>query len=137
MLLARLLLTATALGFGLAPFVTDLSMSHAFNPDWPAHARFHTVWLVLVLAALALVMLVMTWRGKPADARANLAVAAAIGWTALAPFGLAALAMPAYGGALAGREHEILVFGVNSNLIGFGVGAAMLAAATWLVMRRN
>lgn len=136
MLLARLLLTATALGFGLAPFVTDLSMSHAFNPHWPAHARFHTVWLVLVLAALALVMLVMTWRGKPAEARANLAVAVALGWTALAPFGLAVLAMPAYGGALAGAEHEILILGVKSNLFGFAAGAAFMTAATWLVLCR-
>jgi len=137
MLLARLLLTATALGFGLAPFVTDLSMSHAFNEAWPPHARFHTVWLVLVLGALALVMLVMTWRGKPAEARVNLAVAAALGWVALAPFGLAALAMPGYDGSLSGVGHGIFIFGVNSNLAGFAAAAAMLAAATFLVMRRN
>ena len=133
MLLARLLLTATALGFGLAPFVTDLSTSHAFNEAWPPHARFHSVWLVLVLASLSLVMLVMTWRGKPAEARDNLPIALALGWVAIAPFGLAAIAMPAYGGALAGLEHEIAVFGINSNLLGFGMAAAMLAAATWLV----
>lgn len=137
MLLARLLLTATALGFGLAPFVFDLSNSHAFNPDWPPHARFHSVWLVLVLAALALVMLVVTWRGKPAEARDNLPVAVALGWVAIAPFGLAAIAMPSYGGALAGPSHEIGVFGINSNLLGFGVAAVMLAAATWLVIRRS
>lgn len=137
MLIARLLLTLTALGFGLAPFVFDLSNSHAFNADWPAHARFHSVWLVLVLAALALVMLVMTWRGKPAAARRNLGVAIALGWVAVASFGFAAILMPLYGGALAGNSHEIAVFGLNSNLLGFGAAAAMLAAATVLVTRRN
>jgi hypothetical protein len=137
MLTARLLITATALGFGLAPFLFDLSASHGFNEAWPPHARFHAVWLVGVLAAVAGVMLVMAWRGKPADARGNLAVALALGWAAIVPFGLAALAMPLYGGALAGADHEIAVFGVNSNLAGFSAAAAMLAAATYIVKRRN
>jgi len=137
MLLARLLITAAALGFGLAPFLFDLSVSHAFNPDWPPHARFHTAWLVGVLAAVAAITLVMTWRGRPAEARGNLSVALALGWAAIVPFGLAALAMPVYGGALAGEGHEIAVFGVDSNILGFGVAATMLAAATLIVLRRS
>ena len=137
MLLARLLLSATALGFGLAPFVMDLSTSHAFNPAWPAHARFHAVWLVGVLAALALAMLVLTWRGNKDDARGNLAFATALGWVAILPFGLAALAMPVYGRALSAPGHEIAVLGLKSNLMGFGLAAGMLAVATWLVMRRR
>jgi len=133
MLLARLLLTATALGLGLAPFAFDLSASHAFNPEWPPHARFHAIWLVGVLAALALVMLVVTWHGKRTDAPRNLALAATLGWVALVPFGLAALAQPVYDGALAGKGHALEVFGVNSNLIGFTVGAAMLGSAQFII----
>lgn len=137
MLPARLLLSVVALGFGLVPFVVDLSTSHAFNETWPPHARFHTVWLVGVLAGLALVMLVLTWRSRGESARADVALAATLGWVAIVPFGLAALAMPVYDGALAGRGHEIAVFGLSSNLVGFSAGAAMLAAATWLVVRRD
>lgn len=137
MLPARLLLSAAALGFGLAPFLVDLSTSHAFNEAWPPHARFHAVWLVGVLAGLALVMLVLTWRRRGENARADMALAATLGWVAIVPFGFAALAMPLYGGALASPGREIAVFGMNSNLLCFSAGAAMLAVATWLVARRG
>jgi len=45
--------------------------------------------------------------------------------------------MPVYDGALAARGHEIAVFGLSSNIVGFSAGAAMLAAVTWLVVRRG
>ncbi len=41
---------------GLIPML-EVNDSHLFNPEWPAHARFHEAWQLLTNAALALVAL--------------------------------------------------------------------------------
>ena len=134
-LAARLLLSVTALGLGLLAPLADLSASHAFNNAWPPHARLHSVWLVGVLAGIALAMLVLIWAGPRSQSRLRLGLALALGWIALVPFGLAALAMPLYGGALHGRHGGIEILGLDSNLVGFVAGTAMLIVSGVLIAR--
>jgi hypothetical protein len=59
-LLARILLTLVTLGYGLATVFADFNKTHATNPQWTPHARFHVVWQIcsyvgFVLLALALI----------------------------------------------------------------------------------
>ena len=52
-LLARAILTAIAAGQGLAPLFIDLNRTHATNPLWPGHARFHVVWQTFTQTLIA------------------------------------------------------------------------------------
>jgi hypothetical protein len=52
--IARDLLAALCLLQGLATVAIDLNRTHATNPDWTGHARFHLVWQTAAFAGLAL-----------------------------------------------------------------------------------
>jgi len=51
--IARLLLAALCGGQGLATVAIDLNRTHATNPEWLRHARFHLVWQVVSYALLS------------------------------------------------------------------------------------
>lgn len=61
----RLLLSALAGVQGLASLFIDLNRTHAANPSWVGHARFHVVWQVFTSALLALVTLALLWWTGP------------------------------------------------------------------------
>lgn len=46
---------------GLATLKIDLHRSHATNPLWLPHARFHLVWQVFNLALLSLAEVALVW----------------------------------------------------------------------------
>ena len=52
-LLAKILLTIATLGYGLVTIKADFNATHATNPLWTPHARFHVVWQVLTMPASA------------------------------------------------------------------------------------
>jgi hypothetical protein len=97
--LARLLLTALAATHGLAALKIDLNRSHATNPLWTGHARFHLVWQVLNLALAGLVEVGLIWWFGP-GAAARFYVAACLVAITLVAFWGALASMRLYGGAL-------------------------------------
>jgi hypothetical protein len=58
---ARILLTILTAGYGLIPALADLNKTHAKNPLWTPHARFHVVWQVCSYVGLALIGLGLIW----------------------------------------------------------------------------
>jgi hypothetical protein len=58
---ARAAVTAVALGQGIAPLFIDLNRTHAKNPLWPGHARFHVVWQTGTSLLLNLVVAALLW----------------------------------------------------------------------------
>jgi hypothetical protein len=46
LLLVRLLLSLVTLGYGLVTVKADFNKTHATNPLWTGHARFHVVWQI-------------------------------------------------------------------------------------------
>ena len=59
--LARILLTFTVLGYGFATIKVDLNKTHATNPTWTPHARFHVVWQILSYTGIGLISLYLIW----------------------------------------------------------------------------
>ena len=51
-LIARFLLSLVTLGWGVLTVVADFNKTHATNPAWTPHARFHVVWQVLSYVGL-------------------------------------------------------------------------------------
>ncbi len=97
-LVARVLLTLVTLGYGLATVLADFNKTHATNPQWTPHARFHVVWQICSYVGFGLLALALIWTPGPyASERLYLvAVMAAIVYAA---FFVALFAMPIYGGA--------------------------------------
>ena len=60
-LVARWIVSAIAAGQGIAPLFIDLNRTHATNPLWPGHARFHVVWQAFAQLPLAAVTLALLW----------------------------------------------------------------------------
>ena len=46
----------------VGPAKADFNRTHATNPMWPPHARFHVVWQVLMQMGVSLVVLALIWR---------------------------------------------------------------------------
>src|ERR1700722_4901060 len=58
---AKILLTLTILGYALITIKADFNKTHATNPKWTPHARFHVVWQILSYAGGGLVALYLVW----------------------------------------------------------------------------
>lgn len=54
MAIARGLLSFLCGAQGIATLAIDLNRTHATNPRWPSHARFHLVWQATSYAVLSL-----------------------------------------------------------------------------------
>ena len=100
---ARALLGFLCLVQGLATVAIDLNRTHATNPDWPGHARFHLVWqngTTFLLAGLAAAL--VWWPGPLVTCRFYLA--AALTSIPLLAFLAAFLGRACYRGTLSDRN---------------------------------
>ncbi len=96
---ARILLTLTALGFSAVTVFADFNKTHATNPLWTPHARFHVVWQVLSYCGIGLVSLYLIW-APGAMAIERLYLAAALAVAVYAGFFGAVFGRALYGGGL-------------------------------------
>lgn len=96
-LLARILFTLMTLGYGAATIIADFNATHATNPRWTPHARFHVVWQILSYSGFGLMALALIWWPGPM-AIERLYLAALMGIIVYVAFFIAVFAMPLYGG---------------------------------------
>ena len=96
---ARILLTLAALGFSAITIIADLNKTHASNPLWTPHARFHVVWQVLSYSGIGLIALYLIWAGGPMQTE-RLYLAAALAVAVYGGFFGAVFSRPVYGGGL-------------------------------------
>jgi hypothetical protein len=131
-LIARVLLTLTTLGYGLVPMIVDLSKTHATNPTWTSHARFHVVWQVTSYCGVGLIALFLIWTAGPVS---KLWLAAGLAAAMYAGFFVTVFAMPRFGGTLVDANGvpplgkttiggKVVVF--DANLTAFSVMVALL-----------
>ena len=95
---AKLLISLVAVVTAIAPMIADFNKTHATNPLWTPHARFHVVWQVLAQAGVSIVILFILW-GMTFDGHVWLAAIMNFNWGVT--FFMTLASMPVYGGALA------------------------------------
>ena len=59
--ISKVLLTLTCVGFGTLTPLIDFNESHATNPLWTGHARFHLVWQVNAMIITAVLSIALLW----------------------------------------------------------------------------
>lgn len=97
LLLARILFTLTTAGWALATIIADFNKTHATNPKWTPHARFHVVWQIFSYNGFGLMSLALLWWPGPLAAE-RIVLAALMSVIVYGGFFAALLAMPIYGG---------------------------------------
>ena len=136
--IARLMLTAVASGQGVAPLFIDLNRTHATNPLWPGHARFHVVWQTFSLTLASAIEVALIWWPSP-QSRAFFYLASLLTSAPMGGFLLALFTRSSYHGTLhdpngiqplcvhiAGRMREI---DMNAVLVIVGTTVLICAVA--------
>jgi hypothetical protein len=96
-LLARILLTLATIGYGVITVKADFNRTHATNPLWTPHARFHLVWQITSYVGFALMAFALIWLPGPYRVE-RLYLAAGFAAVVYGAFFIALATMPVYGG---------------------------------------
>ena len=64
-LLARILFTLMTAGWAVATVLADFNKTHATNPKWTPHARFHVVWQISSYVGFGLLAFALIWWPGP------------------------------------------------------------------------
>lgn len=96
-LIAKILITLLAVMQAFGPMKADFNKTHATNPLWPAHARFHVVWQVLTQAGVSGFILLLLW-AFPSTVNNWIAAGLAFNW--IITFFINLAVMGKYEGAL-------------------------------------
>ena len=138
----QVLLTVAVLSFGVVAAAADLNRTHACNPLWTAHARFHVVWQTLTHMGVSLVALYLIWLDS-ADPRERFLLVAALCGCVLVGFASAALLMRAYGGSLTDpngyppiqRRIAGRLISLDFNVLLFSTAAVVLLSALIAILQ--
>ena len=141
-LFARFLLSLVTLGYGAVTILADFNKTHATNPNWTPHARFHVVWQISSYAGFGLLALALIWVPGP-EATARLYLASLFAVIVYAAFFVALFTMKLYGGRTF-DENGYLPFTVRvahrQRLMDLNVavfsGLTVMLAASLLVLTR-
>ena len=95
--ISKIILSAICLGLALIAPLIDFNESHATNPLWTGHARFHLVWQVNALIASGFLVLFLLWL---APSPMNSLISIIILYLWLLSFMFALIFMPLYDGKL-------------------------------------
>jgi uncharacterized protein DUF6640 len=133
--IARLLFSLVTIGWGVLTVVADFNRTHATNPAWTPHARFHVVWQVLSYVGFGLLAFALIW-WPGALAVERLYFLALMGAIVYAAFFAALIAMPIYGGAAYDENGyqpfepsiPIIAKRCDANITAFSVQLIILAA---------
>jgi hypothetical protein len=131
--IAAVLLTLTAVIYGIILLIVDISPTHILHPAWSPHARFHVVWQISVNTMLGfLAVLLVWWPGVNRPLR--LKIAALLGCIALGGFVVAALTRHLYAGAFSEPGGVPPIAGVDANVLAFTPTLAIQFIALVLVL---
>ena len=126
-LIPRILMTITAIALAIGPAVADFNKTHATNPLWPPHARFHVVWQVITNSSLCVMMIYVLWTPLVAQYNLQLILVLMVQGAILAPLYITIASMGLFDGALKDvnglRPFKFNIGGrvieLDTNVVGF------------------
>jgi hypothetical protein len=115
--------------------IADFNRTHATNPEWTPHARFHVVWQISSYVGFGLLALALIWWPGPLAVE-RLYLVALMGAIVYAAFFAALIAMPIYGGAAYDKNGyqpfkapiPIIAKRWDANITAFSIQLVILAA---------
>jgi hypothetical protein len=140
-LVARILLTLMTAGWALLTVVADFNKTHAKNPKWTPHARFHVVWQILSYVGFGLLAFALIWWPGPLVVE-RLYLVALMGAIVYAAFFTALITMPIYGGGAYDKNGyqpfkapiPIIAKKWDANITAFSIQLVILAGGIAAIM---
>jgi len=136
-MLVRVLLTLATLGFSLIPVLADFNKSHATNPLWTGHARYHVVWQVLSYVFIAAISLFLIWGPLDPNGSVGLKLAAALAFAVYGGFFGALFSMRLYDGKTFDvngiQPVKVGTLSLDVNVSVFTAVTLILIAAVFLI----
>jgi hypothetical protein len=140
-LLPRILLSLASIGYGVITVKADFNRTHATNPAWTPHARFHVVWQITSYVGFGLIAQALIW-APGSYAVERLYLAAAFAAVVYGAFFIALATMSVYGGRTYddnGYQPFTLQLGgprlMDLNVSAFSVMSLFLIAGAALIAR--
>jgi hypothetical protein len=135
--IGKILMSVATVIYGLIPPFADFNNTHAENPLWPGHARFHVVWQVIITFCLALLGLYLLWANTVERTFAT-RISFLLGLIVLGGFLSNAAIINLYAGALRDPNGVPLnSFGWDANLTVFSVGFVLLLAGYFMTQAKT
>lgn len=123
--LSKILITISIILYGLVPPFVDFNKTHATNPNWVGHARFHVVWQVFITFFIALTEIYILWFSEiENELQLNLVLCLSI--CVLGSFFLNIAFKNLYGGTLADPDGITPIGKINANVMNFSFAFILL-----------
>ena len=133
-ILGLTLMSLAVLMYGVIPLFADFRKTHATNPRWPAHARFHVVTQVLTTSAVGAIALWLLW-SPGIERNLGICIAAILSFAVIGSFFVSAGFLSVYGGTLHDTEAGLSKpRKVDANSAVFGAAAALLIAGRVILL---
>jgi hypothetical protein len=120
------IMTVGILMYGVVPLFADFNRTHAMNPSWTKHARFHVVTQVLTTTSIGLTALWLLWSPN-IERNIGICIAAVLSFAVVGSFFVSAGFRNFYGGALSDAEGGMRKFRkIDLNAVNFGASALLV-----------
>lgn len=122
----KILMTVATMIYGFIPPIADFNKTHAENPLWPGHARFHVVWQVIITFGVALLSIYLLW-SKKTERALSIRISCILGTIVLGGFLSNSIIANLYGGTLSDPNGVPPIFSnIDANLLIFFFGFVLL-----------
>lgn len=124
----KILLTLATAMYTFVPPIVDLNKTHATNPLWVSHARFHVVWQTMIMLGIGLLSIYLLWFSE-IDGVFSVDLAFILGLIVLGSFVINVGAKKLYTGTLSDPNGVPPIFkNVDANLFFFSLALLILIA---------
>ena len=133
-LLGLAIMSLAILMYGVIPLFADLNQTHATNPRWTAHARFHVVTQVITTSSIAAVALWFLW-SPTVDRSLGICIAGVLSFCVIGGFFASAALCSRFVGGLSDLEGGIpKARGIDLNAHNFGTAAVLLITGMFILL---